>query len=286
MARPSKAKAIERLQKALDAIPELRELQDRDSSPEFKKWRRNTEIAITKTFDEDPSHIKDFKSISYLGVINLSRRTPDYEHQQAYLRGLDLAASVLESMIEEIEEYWKPETAEDMLEQEEDENRTPASSAAQEKERTNTNEIFVIHGRDNEAKETVARFLEQLGLKPIILAEQPSQGRTIIEKFEQHTQVGFAVALLTPDDAGSLQDDRNTLNPRARQNVIFELGFFIGKLDRKGVCALTKGEVEIPSDYAGVEYIPFDDRGGWKLRLVKELRAAKLDFDASRILEI
>ncbi len=289
MARPSKAKAIERLQKALDAIPELRELQDRDSSPEFEKWRRNTEIAITKTFGKDSCNIEDFKQISYLvEIIFLGRPTPDYENQQAYLRGLDSAASVLESMIEEIEEYWEPATAKDVLEQEEDEreedeDQTPNSSATPENERTNTNEVFVIHGRDEGTKNTVARFLEQLDLNPVILHEQPNQGRTIIEKFEQNAQAGFAVALLTPDDVGALRDNKNDLKPRARQNVIFEFGYFIGRVGRNRVCALTKEDVEIPSDYDGVVYIPLDDRA-WKMDLVRELRSAGYNVDANKAL--
>lgn len=144
-----------------------------------------------------------------------------------------------------------------------------------------TNKIFIIHGRDEGPKSMVARFLENLGLEPVILAEQPSQGRTIIEKFEQHAQVGFAIALLTPDDAGSIQGDENNLNPRARQNVIFELGFFIGRIGRKHVCVLTKGEVEIPSDYAGVIYIPLDDFDGWQGKLIQELKSVGFSINAS-----
>ncbi len=274
MARPTRAKALKRLRKALDGLSELEELKP--DSPEFQKWRRNTQIAITNTFG-DRSHLQDF------------RRSMTIYYQKGRL---DSAASVLESMIEEIEEYWEPVTAKDVLEtlsiqeekeEEEEENQTPTSSIAQENELPNTNEVFVIHGRDEGTKNTVARFLEQLELNPVILADQPSRGCTIIEKFEQHAQVGFAVALLTPDDAGSLQDDGNTLNPRARQNVIFELGFFIGKLGRNRVCALIKGEVEIPSDYAGVVYIPLDDRA-WKTDLVKELQSAGYNFDADRVL--
>ena len=148
----------------------------------------------------------------------------------------------------------------------------------------NTDEIFIIHGRDNETKQTVARFLENLDLKPIILHEQSNQGRTIIEKFEQHTQVGFAVVLLTPDDVGALQEDAKHWKPRARQNVIFEFGYFIGYLGRNRVCALTKGDIEIPSDYDGVIYISMDDAGGWKMGLVKELKGARIDVDANRAL--
>ena len=196
---------------------------------------------------------------------------PDSEIQEAYVQGLESAAPVLESMIGEIKEYW------------EDENQTSPSSVTQENERTNTKEVFVIHGRDEGTRAIVARFLEQLKLKPVILDEQSNQGLTIIEKFERHAKVEFAVALLTSDDTGSLQGDGSNLNPRARQNVIFELGFFIGKLGREGVCALTKGTVEIPSDYAGVVYITLDD-GGWKMDLIRELKNAGFDVDANRAL--
>ncbi len=175
-------------------------------------------------------------------------------------------------MIEEIENYW------------EDENQEPTSSLTPKNGGTNTNEIFIIHGRDNETKETVARFLSRLALNPVILHEQPNRGRTIIEKFEQHAQVGFAMALLTPDDVGALQEDLDNLKPRARQNVIFEFGYFIGRLGRNHVCALTKGDVEIPSDYDGVIYIPLDDAGGWKIKLVKELKVAGIAVDANRAL--
>ena len=268
MAKPPKYKAIKQLRRALDSIPKLKQLQ-RDS-PEFKKWLRNTEVAIVITFGDKSRHIQDFKRINYVGVISLMG-TPDSVLQEAYVRGLGSAAPVLESMIDEIEEYW------------EGENQTSPSSVTQENERTNTNEVFVIHGRDEGTRAIVARFLEQLRLKPVILDEQSNQGLTIIEKFERHAKVEFAVALLTPDDTGSLQGDGSNLNPRARQNVIFELGFFIGKLGREGVCALTKGTVEIPSDYAGVVYITLDD-GGWKMNLIRELKNAGFDVDANRAL--
>ena len=211
MARPAKAKAIERLRKVLSEVPELKKMKNH--SPAFNKWHRNAQVAITNTFESKSRHVEDFTKIKYSLTI-FSSGTPDSEFQAAYVRGLESAAAVLQSMIEEIEEYW------------EDEDQTPAPSAIHENERIDTNEIFIIHGRDNEAKETVARLLETLDLEPVILHEQPNQGRTIIEKFEEHAQVGFAVVLLTPDDVGALQGDENNLKPRARQNVIFELGFF------------------------------------------------------------
>ena len=146
-------------------------------------------------------------------------------------------------------------------------------------------DVFIIHGHDDGTKETVARFIERLGLKPIILHEQPNQGQTIIEKFERHAEVAFAIALLTPDDIGSLAGDEQSLKPRARQNVIFELGYFTGKLDRGRVCALKGENVEIPSDYDGVLYIPLDESDGWQMTLMRELKSAGFEVDINRVLE-
>jgi len=141
--------------------------------------------------------------------------------------------------------------------------------------------IFIIHGHDNGTKETVARFITKLGLKPIILHELPNEGRTIIEKFENSADVSYAIALLTPDDVGNEKINPKNAKPRARQNVIFEFGYFIGKLGRKNVCAITKDEVEIPSDYTGVLYIPLDSLGAWKTKLIKEFKAVGIDIDAN-----
>ena len=249
MTNPPKSKALERLRRGLDAIPDLKNL--RYDSPEFMKWRRNTRVAINNTFGNASSYIADFQNIYFYNVF----AGDDSSNRAAYLEGLESVASVLESMIEEVKEYW------------EDENQTPAPSEVQKKGQTNMDEVFIIHGRDDGAKQTVARFLETLGLEPVILHEQADLGRTIIEKFEEHAQVGFAVALLMPDDVGSFKGEETKLRPRARQNVIFEFGYFIGKLGRKRVCALVKGDVEKPSDYDGVLYIPWDDSGGWKMSL-------------------
>jgi predicted nucleotide-binding protein len=147
-----------------------------------------------------------------------------------------------------------------------------------------TNEVFIVHGHDRAAREEVARFVGMIGLKPIILDEQASGGLTIIEKFEREaSKVAAAIVLLTPDDYGAPVDS-TTHNPRARQNVVFELGYFAGKLGRGRVCALMRDKVEIPSDYSGVIYVPLDVAGGWKLRVAKELKSAGLPVDAEKLL--
>lgn len=145
--------------------------------------------------------------------------------------------------------------------------------------------VFLVHGQDSAAENITARFIEKLGLSLIILHEQPSQGRTIIEKFQDYSDVAFAVVLLTPDDRGGLASlPYESQSQRARQNVIFELGFFIGKLGRKRVCALYSEGVEIPSDYSGVVFIKFDEGGAWRLTLGKEIKAAGIDIDMNKAL--
>ena len=138
------------------------------------------------------------------------------------------------------------------------------------------NDVFIVHGRDDGAKETVARFVERgLGMNAIILHEQPSGGETIIEKIERYSSnVGYAIALVTPDDIGALKDEEDdVLNPRARQNVVFELAYFMGKLGRQRVCLLLKDQVELPSDIGGISYISMDAPGAWRETLRREINA-------------
>jgi hypothetical protein len=127
-----------------------------------------------------------------------------------------------------------------------------------------SNKIFLIHGHDNSVKNEIARFIEnELKLEVTILHEKPNYGRHIFEKFEDESNVSFAIALLTPDD------ETNEGTKRARQNVIFEMGYFLGKLGKGNVLLLKKGSVEIPSDLHGVVYVSYE--GQWKDELRKEI---------------
>lgn len=137
--------------------------------------------------------------------------------------------------------------------------------------------IFIVHGHDVAVRESVAGFLRKIDLEPIILHEKPNSGRTIIEKFEENSEVGFAIVLLTPDDLGRCLNGEEKF--RARQNVILELGYFCGRLGRSKVCALKKGDLELPSDVIGVAYTDFDARGAWKQDLARELEAAGYEID-------
>ncbi len=140
--------------------------------------------------------------------------------------------------------------------------------------------VFVVHGHDDAAREAVARFLERMGFEAIVLHERANRGGTIIEKFEANSDVGYAVVLLTPDDEGAKTGF--TANPRARQNVIFEWGYFVGRLGREHVFALKKGNVELPSDIQGWVWEVLDEYGAWRQKLAKELEAAGFSIDWSK----
>ena len=144
--------------------------------------------------------------------------------------------------------------------------------------------IFVVHGHDHGLAYQVARVLERAtGREAIILHEQANQGRTILEKFEAHAEgVAFAVVLLTGDDEGR-KIGAPDLRPRGRQNVIFELGFFFGMLGRSRVMVLVSEGVEHPSDVAGLVYEVVDPAGSWKQALARELEAAGIGVNHSRI---
>jgi predicted nucleotide-binding protein len=143
------------------------------------------------------------------------------------------------------------------------------------------NNVFIVHGHDNSLKIEVQSILRKLKLNPIILHEQENEGKTIIEKFEKHSEgAAFAVVLLTPDDLGrSSVAESDALTSRARQNVILELGYFMGSLGRGKVCALYKGDIELPSDYSGILYLETDKGEDWKFKLAKELKTAGLSVD-------
>jgi predicted nucleotide-binding protein len=148
-----------------------------------------------------------------------------------------------------------------------------------------TTKVFVVHGHDDEMKQHVARTLSTLGLHPIILHEQPNGGRTIIEKFEVNADVSFAVVLLSPDDmAFPAASNAKQAKPRARQNVVLELGYFVGRLGRNRVIALKRGDLELPSDFSGVVYTPYDAAGHWRFELVRELKAVGYKVDANSLL--
>ncbi|WP_299517820.1 nucleotide-binding protein, partial [uncultured Flavobacterium sp.] len=144
-------------------------------------------------------------------------------------------------------------------------------------------EVFIVHGHDEAAKTKTARYIEKLGLRPIILHEQASGSKTVIEKIEAYSNVGFGIVLYTPCDIGAKKEDNPNLKNRARQNVVFEHGFLIGKIGRENVCALVKDDIETPNDISGVVYVKMDDDDAWHIKIARELRNSGYEIDMNKL---
>lgn len=155
------------------------------------------------------------------------------------------------------------------------------SKTNQSEMESNDKRVFIVHGHDDAVKHHVARVISSFGLQPIILHEQPNAGLTILEKFERDANVDFAIVLLTADDLGGKSE--STLRRRARQNVVFELGYFFGLLSRKRVMALVEDGVEKPSDIDGLVYCRIDTEGAWRFKVGQELKAAGFSIDLNKL---
>lgn len=233
---------------------------------EYYKWSAyNTEL-LKQLFSNESM----FEEYSWFGGVSVTGEESFHEKVEEFYSDVKDKIHRLESITERLELIPLAEDLRGVLD------KTARLSDL------SASKVFVVHGHDEAARETTARFLERLGLEPIILHEQASSGRTIIEKMEHYSNVGYAVVLLTPDDEGRKKAEGELYRDRARQNVILELGYFTGKLGRNRVCALHRGSIEIPTDYLGVVYVPLDEGGGWQLRLAKELKAAGFEIDMNK----
>jgi predicted nucleotide-binding protein len=152
----------------------------------------------------------------------------------------------------------------------------------QSMETSESRKVFIVHGNDEEKKEAVAEFLTNMELEPVILHEQPNHAETLIEKFEHDSDVAFAIIILTGDDYGYPKGKPEESKPRPRQNVVFELGFLLGRLPGLRVCALHEDGLELPSEYQGAVFIPYDAGGVWKLLIARAMKTANIEIDLNR----
>lgn len=229
------------------------------SGIEYELWMSEINILNEKYLKKHPLH-----QYIHSNFFHKTKKVSDCEEMLGYL------IAVLQD-----DEFWGEPL---------DSNNPITLSVNLEDDINMSNDVFIVHGHDNEAKETVARTLEKLGYNAIILHEQADEGKTIIEKIEKYTNVSYAVVIYTPCDIGRdkvLDESEN--HYRARQNVVFEHGYLIGKIGRNRVLALVKGTVETPGDISGVVYTAMDDNGAWKMKLCQNMKAAGLDVDMNRI---
>lgn len=226
------------------------------------------DMLIRKIFGKDSHYLKTLKSISYSPGVYYSGQ-PKSDYVNSFNNGKQEYINLVNVLIEDA-------TLDETF-----------NNKAEKRNFSNSTNIFIVHGKNEEMKNNVARIIEKMGLKPIILHEQPNKGKTVIEKFTENSDVEFAIALLSADDiAYNKNDDQKQFKFRARQNVIFEMGYFIGKLGRERVLAIHENneKLEIPSDYVGVIYVPYDKNGSWQFVLAKELKACGISVDANKLI--
>lgn len=259
-------KAIEVLEERIKGLEKLGQSYSANNYDVFfqnlKRWIIDTSALISKYIN--PKEGKDFK----FNLIQQMSQDPYSDFIKRTQKAYGFMDSLKNSLQQNPDLFFDVDTKDEKI-----------SSTTDETPQISNNKIFVVHGHDEIAKNELEIFLKNSGLEPIVLHRQPDQGRTIIEKFEVYSDVGFALIILTPDDVFYTLNEENKkyelAEKRARQNVIFEWGVFVGKLGRDRVCCLHKKSVELPSDIHGVLYKPFNDSiKDTFYDLLQELKAA------------
>lgn len=264
-------RGIRRLERRIEEVERFdpQSIDPHEPDAATRPLQASIDAALVDTFGHDTIEYRRYRPASFFNYpINMFETPSRYEIVAAIAgertKSLQLLNAAVELLKERLDHF--PEAS------------PAASPAATVTASTTSRKVFIVHGHDDGMKEGVARFLSAIGFDPIILHEQPNKGRTIIHKFREVAQTaGFAVVLLSPDD------ETTAGQRRARQNVILELGFFLGALGPDRVAALKKGDVETPSDFDGVIYTAYE--GNWKSALATELQAVGYDIDWNKVMK-
>lgn len=252
----------EKLKSIIDEIDVLIKKNVDSSDASFEAWHNKTERFLIKKYGENSKEHQKFLGTRF-SMTFILLDTPESDFIEACREGLLTTKAIFLTYMEEMEEEKESPVPQ----------KTSVVSPTYEK-------VFIVHGHNGELKQSVARIVEKQGLEAIILSEQANKGRTIIEKFEDYSDVGGAICLFTADDLGRSKKD-TTDNTRARQNVVLETGYFMGKLGRDHVVLLADKGIEMPSDLSGVVYT---DMGSWQFALLKELAAMGYKVDLNKLL--
>lgn len=248
----------EKMQDIINEIDSLVQHSVVPAAPAFQAWYNLTERFLLKLYGKESIEHENFKNTSFSPKIYSDVRQVISKCKE----GLLACKLTFQGYIEELKE-------------ESEETQVTAHAEKIEK----FLKIFIVHGHDGELKQSVARIIEKQGIEAIILSEQANKGRTIIEKFEDHSDVGGAICLFTADDLGRAKKD-TTYNTRARQNVVLETGYFMGRLGRDHVVLLADKGIEMPSDLSGVVYT---ETGKWEIDLLKELKEMGYTIDFNKL---
>lgn len=245
-----------------DEIDSLIKKGASSSTPEFQAWKVKAERFLIKKYGEKSYEVKNFNEHSF-SLLVYTFDTTDDEFVAACAEDLRAIKAIFANYLKDMK----------------DETSKGNNNDKKIRLQGNFDKIFIVHGHNAELKEAAARLIERQGIKPIILHEQVNRGATIIEKIESNSDVQAAICLFTADDLGRGKEEQKE-NLRVRQNVVFETGYFIGKLGRKNTIIISDIDIEIPSDLQGVVYT---NSAEWKFSVLKELRAIGYSIDYNKI---
>ena len=245
-----------KLRKLYNEIDELKN-KDSSSDSDFKAWKTDVQLCLSGLYGENSIQFKNFNSRHFSPMV-IGGNT---DWHKPYVRDLETTKKEFERYICDFEEE--------------------GINTNMGKNRTSNNKVFIVHGHDGELKEKVARRLEQQGIEAIIFSEQVNRGRTIIEKLEAYSDVNVAIILFTQDDLGVAKEEKGNEKYRARQNVVFEAGYFMGYLGRENIIMIADENVEIPGDLSGMVYTT---RDSWEFEMLKELNAAGMKVNMNKLL--
>ena len=245
-----------KLRKLYNEIDELKN-KDSSSDSDFKAWKTDVQLCLSGLYGENSIQFKNFNSRHFSPMV-IGGNT---DWHKPYVRDLETTKKEFERYICDFEEE--------------------GINTNMGKNRTSNNKVFIVHGHDGELKEKVARRLEQQGIEAIILSEQVNRGRTIIEKLEAYSDVNVAIILFTQDDLGVAKEEKGNEKYSARQNVVFEAGYFMGYLGRENIIMIADENVEIPGDLSGMVYTT---RDSWDFEMLKELNAAGMKVNMNKLL--
>ena len=245
--------------KLIKLYNEIDELKNKDSSSDsdFKVWKTDVQLCLSGLYGEKSIQLKNFNNRIFSPMV-IGGNT---DWHKPYVQGLETTKKEFERYIGDFEDE--------------------STNTNMKERRSSNNKAFIVHGHDGELKEKVARRLEQQGIETIILSEQANRGRTIIEKLEAYSDVHVAIILFTQDDLGRVKEEKENEKYRARQNVVFEAGYFMGYLGRENIIMIADENVEIPGDLSGMVYTSKDN---WEFEMLKELNAAGMKVDMNKLL--
>ena len=257
----------EKLKKLIEETDELIRKDITHSDPEFNAWKSKIKRFISKVYGSKSEEMKSFDSTMFISSVPLIGGTSaqsNHNYNAKYCRnGLETTKAILKTYLDDFDD------------------EIPTETHVENQKQADLSKIFIVHGHDGELKLSVKSIIEKQEITPIILSEQANKGRTVIEKFEDNSDVGGAICLFTADDLGKAKDSKED-KPRARQNVVFEAGYFMGKLGRNHVVILSDSGVELPSDLAGVVYT---NTRNWQVDLLKELKEMGYKIDLNKLLD-